>query len=417
MIKNANQLQVIIIGGSIGGLITANLLRKLGVNVEIFEKSADDLATRGAGIGTHEELFEVLDLIDITIDQSIGIPITGRQCLDHLGNKIAYYDAPRTMSVWSRLYHPLKEKFPASQYHFDMNLKCIEQNGNAVTALFTNGEKFSADILIGADGFRSTVRSIMMPETQPTYAGYVGWRGMINEWEMPKDLHQSMFDHYFFCLPEGEIMLCFPVPGKNNSINPGERAYNFVWYHPVEEHHELPNICTDINGKYHSISIPPPLIRPDVINEMRKIAKTKMAPQMARITELASAPFFQPIYDLKSTNVVNNRVALLGDAAFVARPHTGMGVTKAALDARKLYDALAQNESVAGALKQYQTQCCLFGKLAVERGKWCGIHLEAQTKVPRELRTPEQLMHAPPLDLMREHGAKICDIPGLKKLA
>jgi hypothetical protein len=79
----------------------------------------------------------------------------------------------------------------------------------------------------------------MMPETQPTYAGYVGWRGMINEWEMPKDLHQSMFDHYFFCLPEGEIMLCFPVPGKNNSINPGERAYNFVWYHPVEEHHEL----------------------------------------------------------------------------------------------------------------------------------------------------------------------------------
>ncbi len=408
--------RALIIGGSLGGLFAANLLHQQGWQVEVFERVGDDLATRGAGIGTHDELFTVLQRIGITIDPTIGVPIAGRNCLDAAGKVIAYVPAPRTMSAWARLYRPLKDIFPAAQYHFGMNLERVEQNADNVTAIFTDGTRVSGDLLIGADGFRSTVRAQMMPEAQPRYAGYVGWRGMINEWEMPADFHAQMFAHYFFCLPEGEIMLCFPVPGRDNDVTPGRRAYTFVWYHPADEHRALPDLCTDASGKCHGTSIPPPLIRPQVIAELRAVAHAKMAPQMARVADLAAQPFFQPIYDLDTPRVVNGRVALLGDAAFVARPHTGMGVTKAALDASWLADALAADRDIDAALAAYQTRCRLFGSRAVARGRWCGAHLEAQATTPREQRSAAELHHAPPVVLLREHGAKIHDIPGLAEL-
>ncbi len=117
-----------IIGGSLGGLFAANLLHQQGWQVEVFERVGDDLASRGAGIGTHDELFTVLERIGITIDRTIGVP--GRNCLDQSGKVIAYVPASRTMSAWARLYRPLKDVFPAAQYHFGMNLERIEHNAH-----------------------------------------------------------------------------------------------------------------------------------------------------------------------------------------------------------------------------------------------------------------------------------------------
>src|SRR5262249_58334412 len=121
----------------------------------------------------------------------------------------------------------------------------------------------------------------------------------------------------------------------------GHRRYNFVWYGPADETSELPRLLTDETGVTHFISIPPPLVRDEVIAEMRAAAEQLIAPQLRRVVALAPRPFLQPIYDLEVPQMAFGRVAILGDAAFVARPHVAAGVSKAAADAIALAAALS----------------------------------------------------------------------------
>ena len=88
------------------------------------------------------------------------------------------------------------------------------------------------------------------------------------------------------------------------------------------------------------VSLGSPLIRSDVVAAIKATARTLVAPQLADIFNRAQ-PFFQPIFELAPPQIVFGRVALVGDAAFVLRPHAGAGTTKAALDAACLADALS----------------------------------------------------------------------------
>ena len=143
-----------------------------------------------------------------------------------------------------------------------------------------------------------------------------------------------------FCLPPGEQFLGYPVAGPDNDLRPGHRRYNVVWYRPADEATELPRLLTDESGVTHAISIPPPLIRREAIAAMRAAAERLIAPQLREIVRLIDEPILQPIYDLETPRMVFGRVAIIGDAAFVARPHVAAGVSKAAEDAVALAEAL-----------------------------------------------------------------------------
>ncbi len=133
-------------------------------------------------------------------------------------------------------------------------------------------------------------------------------------------------------------------------------------------------------GRYHGLSIAPPLIRPEVVAGIKATARALVAPQIAEIFA-RSEPFFQPIFDLESPAITFGRVALLGDAAFVARPHVGAGVTKAALDAASLADALIANgDDLAAALARYQREQTSFGRGLVAFGREEGAYISAQLK-------------------------------------
>ncbi len=407
-------LRAIVIGGSVGGLFAANLLRSIGWDVEVFERVGDDLASRGAGIGTHEELFALMRRLGISVDDSIGVHIASKICLDKTGHVVHEVPMKRIMSSWGRVYRSLKDIFPDERYHFGMSLERVEQDAAGVTACFADGARAHGDLLVAADGIWSTVRSQLMPEVRPQYAGYVAWRGTVEESAMPPALHAEIFALEAFCLPEGEQMITYPVPGRDHDVRPGHRRYNFVWYHPVDER-RLRELCTDASGHCHGFAIAPPLIRPQVITDIRAFAHEMLSPQVAAVVDLAVQPFFQAIFDIESPRIVHERIALLGDAAFVARPHVGMGVTKAALDAEGLPDEIVGAEGdLHTALAQYEVKRRLFGTRAVARSRRLGAHLEAQLK-PREMRSEEEL-HQRPEVVMREAGAQLSTIPELAEL-
>jgi 2-polyprenyl-6-methoxyphenol hydroxylase-like FAD-dependent oxidoreductase len=138
----------------------------------------------------------------------------------------------------------------------------------------------------------------------------------------------------------------------------------------------------------HALSIPPPLIRKSVIAALRDAAETLLAPQFREIVQLAPQPFLQPIYDLISPRMTMGRVALIGDAAFLARPHVGAGVTKAAHDARALASALHSNAELVQALERFEQERLPVNRRIVERARELGAYLEAaRTPQAKRIRT------------------------------
>ena len=384
----------LIAGGSLGGLFTANLLLRAGWDVHVFEHSREDLVGRGAGIITHPELFECLARIGISLDESFGVDIPERVAFDRGGRVIGTLPLPQCLTTWGRLYELLRGAFPEERYHFGHSLARVEQSSGGVAAIFTNGASAAGDLLVGADGIRSTVRGQLLPEANSRYAGYVAWRGLADERALDPAVHRDLFPRFGFSLAEREHMLGYPVAGFTRSTRPGQRCYNFVWYRPASEAQGLPDICTDVNGHRHDMSVPPPLIRPEVASGVRGAAEDLLSPQFAAVVHNTAQPFFQAIFDLESQHMVFGRVALLGDAAFVARPHCGMGVTKAAGDAMTLVAALdTASGDVSAALAEYDSARRPFGAAVVAHGRELGAYLEGRD--PANLKghhTPEAVM-------------------------
>jgi 2-polyprenyl-6-methoxyphenol hydroxylase-like FAD-dependent oxidoreductase len=406
--------QALVIGGSLGGLLAANLLRSIGWTVQVFERVGDDLASRGAGIGTHEELLEIMHRVGVEVDASIGVHPESRTCVDRNGRLLHRIPRPRILSSWGRLYRALKDAFPAGDYHFDKSLVSFADEACVVTAEFADGTRARGDLLIGADGIRSTVRAQILPQAQPQYAGYVAWRGLVPESALPAALHAEIFMHNLVCYPDGDAMTAYPVPGPNNDVRPGHRSYNWVWYHPVSAE-GLAQLCTDATGFCHGTAIAPALIRPEAIAAMVATARRALAPQCVQVIELTAQPFFQAIVDLESPRIAVGRAALLGDAAFVARPHVGMGVTKAALDAECLADALIEAGDIDAALERYDQRQQAFGAHVIARARRVGAHLGAQATKPPETWSAEE-RHHDPVFMMHETGRRLRDIPELLAL-
>jgi 2-polyprenyl-6-methoxyphenol hydroxylase-like FAD-dependent oxidoreductase len=392
-----------IIGGSMGGLFAAHCLSSIGWDVEVYERISGDLAARGAGLGTHQDLFSVMARVGIVVDEKIGVEVNSRVCLARSGETIQEIPFHERKSSWATIYRALRHSLPNHAYHQGKSFTNLATNNDGVIATFSDGTTVAADLLIGADGSRSTVREGLSPHVQPRYAGYVAWRALVQE------SGTSLYDRYAFSMPEGGSVVSYPVPGREGEIALGRRAINFVWYRTASES-EVHEMSTDGSGHCHGMAIPPPLIRKDVVSSLFQDASDHLPPQHADLLRAMDQPFFQAIYDLECDKLVFGRALLLGDAAFVARPHVGAGVTKAALDAQFLADALrTHGDDVSSALASYEHNRLIFGKRMVERARRLGAFIEFHKSAShKKLGMMEQAG-----ELLREHGADIRSVPEL----
>jgi 2-polyprenyl-6-methoxyphenol hydroxylase-like FAD-dependent oxidoreductase len=404
--------RALVIGGSLGGLFAANLLHRAGWQVDVYEKTGEALAGRGAGLATHPELMQALKRAGVTVDDSIGVRVRRRVALARDGSVAGSRDVPQIMTAWGRLYRLLKDSFPADRYRFGREVVRVEDRGDRVVASFADGTREGCDLLVAADGIRSTVRAQLAPDVRPQYVGYVAWRGLIEERAFPPELRDEIFEDFVFGLPPHEQIVTYPVAGKGNTTRRGERRYNFVWYRPADETSQLSWLLTDVNGARHDGQIPPNLIRPEVIGAMRRDAQDILAPQIAQVIALTDAPFIQPIYDLESPRLAFGRIATLGDAAFVARPHVGMGVLKAADDAIALVDRLAAHgDDVAAAVADYERARQPYGMKCIARARHLGAYLQAQIRSDAERAMAERYRTTEAV--LRETAISPSEIEGL----
>jgi 2-polyprenyl-6-methoxyphenol hydroxylase-like FAD-dependent oxidoreductase len=188
------------------------------------------------------------------------------------------------------------------------------------------------------------------------------------------------------------------VAGADDSTAHGQRRYNLVWYRPAAAGAELASLMSDADGTFYPEGIPPQQVSWRQVAAMREAARAKLAPQFAEVLEKAAQPFLQPIYDLVSERLAFGRIALPGDAAFVARPHVGMGVAKAGDDALALADAIAAEGATAAALQRYEARRQPVGLAVAQRARRLGAYLEARQRGDTPVRDAAQVMRETAID-------------------
>ena len=334
-----------IIGGSMAGLFAATALSKKGWDISVHEKVPVPLSGRGAGIATYDELADLV--FKATNNNNVlGTTAKSRVSLDINGKIINSYDYPQVYTSWQYLFSILREKISNDDYFMGDDCIKIEQNEDKAIAFFENGKKKETDLIIVANGIKSELRTYVDNKAYPQYAGYVGWRGVVNEEEISKKSLETLSNYFIVVLPYNQQIASYPIAGEGkNPFKIGERRINWIWYKPVPQN-SLQEILLGKSGQQFEDGIPPNEIREEIVNDLFKEAEEKLPPQLVELVKITKQPLIQPIFDLQSIKMKNGRVVTIGDAAFTARPHVGMGVTKAAMDAFTLSEYLDDSSNL-----------------------------------------------------------------------
>ena len=306
----------IIVGGSMGGCCAAIALASIGCPVTILERTPGMLPSQGAGLVIQPDMAEFLLHFKVCTSLSqLSFQSSGRQYVDKQGNVIGGDDEPQFFSAWDVLYHALRAAVPERSYRAGCAVQSIQEvdhhtadtSSKLVTPVsneassFSEQEEFSgkkkiktpstttsssvqvtflqhnsgkqqknftADLVIGADGPGSLVRSQFLPHQRSKYQGYVAWRGVLLEKDTPENVLSFLGQKFTVYQGSNFHILCYLIPGSNGEIESGQRRVNWVWYRNWQEE-SLSEILTDIHGKIHGFSVPKGLLKPEIAENVK----------------------------------------------------------------------------------------------------------------------------------------------------
>ena len=354
-VEDSRPLRVIVVGGSHSGLLTALALRAVNCDVEVFERSPHEMKDRGAGMVLQPETVQFFSSHGIATKEAISMPPKIIQDLGRDSKVIREQVTNLSTTSWDCLYRQLRAAFPDQHYHKGNELVSFEQDENQVSGRFNDGQLITCDLLVCADGANSTCRRRLLPDIAPQYAGYIVWRGVIEESEVSPKVAEVFTDKVIRFLAPQNHMMCYMIPGNGGELSKGKRRFNWAWFWNVPEGEQLRQVLIDRTGRSRDYSVPPGTIRPELVEQQRAIAQNVLPEVFLHLFEQTLDPFLQPIYDLSVPQMAFGRVCLTGDAAFVLRPHTGASTSKAATNAMELAkEVQLYKGDVVTALKKWE---------------------------------------------------------------
>lgn len=359
-----------VIGGSLGGLTAANLLRDHGWDVTVYERSPVALDGRGAGIVVHPSTVRyLLERLGSTLDE-ISCPSSTLRYFAPDGS--VEFEEPSTyrFTAWNTLYQQLLRGI-GDRYRLGHALCGLDVADDSVQLRFANGLVDEVELVVGADGFDSTVRQRIFPSVSASYSGYVGWRGLVSERDLSSATFELLADAISYCVIPDSHIVAYPIPTTDGSTEIGQRLVNYVWYRNVEAGAELCELMTGKDGNVRTVSLHPGGVQDRFVAEMKASADA-LAPPLAEVVQRTPEPFLQVIVDIESDRMATGRVAMLGDGAFAARPHAAAGTAKVAQDCWKLIEALDAHDNVPDALAEWEVGQLELGRQLVARARDLG---------------------------------------------
>ena len=360
--------RVVVMGGSVGGLTAALVLRDAGCEVRVFERSSAALQARGAGIAALDTTLRYLTERGGRQRADVCSSTSWIRFLRPDGSVQHEQRHRYLFSSWNTIYRSLLELFDPACYLLGSEVTAFAQSGDSVRVTLADGSAADAGLLVCADGVSSLARARLLPDVRPSYSGYVAWRGTLPERDLPGATRRRLGDALTYQVLEHSHVLVYPIPGPGGALTAGDRLVNFVWYVNVAEGAELDELMTGRDGIRRPVSLPPGAATDQAVTAMRQAAAARFAPPIAAVATGVAEPFVQVVYDIAVPRMVFGRACLIGDAAFAVRPHAAAGTAKAAADGWALAEELAAaGGDVPAALASWERQQAALGRALLAR--------------------------------------------------
>ncbi len=327
-IKN---LKIAIIGAGYGGAAAAKALSLLGADVKVYEQ-APQMGEVGAGIGLRPATmarFRQWGIFDAVAN--VSSPSDYFEILTATGDPIMkdtwpeFGDEKQTYLIHRRDFiEALLSVLPEGMVQLGHKLQTIEDKGGRSVLTFTNGETVEADLVVGADGIKSTVREQLFSDKGPVFSGEHAYRVVISA----DDAHGMVVDDNLrMYIGKGTKVYLLPLRHRN------QMSFDITALNP--------------DGTWA-----PAITKEELLNTVEGFDERIAA--IARGLDMDTVNI-RAVYDIDPVdNWHTDSVVLMGDAAHSMLHHQGQGANSAIEDAGALADALAQADSVKDALALFQ---------------------------------------------------------------
>ncbi|MFH8770126.1 FAD-dependent monooxygenase [Streptomyces sp. NPDC017958] len=369
--------RVAVVGGSIAGCAAALALGRGGTErITVYERAAGRLADRGVGLAVHNDRYAELEAAGHLDASMPWVRLVSRRWYVRddaapdgpLGREIAVMPFPFRTYNWGPLWRALRHRVPeAADFRTGSAIEAVEVTPDGAE-VHAGGRTERYDVVIGADGYRSAVRAAVCADVRPEYAGYLAWRGAYPSARL-RDPELWAEDECAYVVFEGGHLIVYRIPDGTD----GAHRVNWVLY-------TAPPPGLD-QGLETPTSLPPGTAGDGLRAHLAYVAAELLPPYWGDLVRSTTHDelFLQPMYDFTAPRYAVGRALLMGDAAAVARPHTGAGAVKALQDATVLESALTSTATWSDALAAYDAARAPAGRGMVDLGRRLGRALVQET--------------------------------------
>src|SRR5436190_18144231 len=327
--QSSTSKKAIIIGGGIGGVTAAIALKRAGLDVTVYER-ADELREVGSGLPLWSNALRSFHKIGLTdVYETLGAEVSAGSVSTWQGDVLADLRTVELLKELGKinivvhraeLLAWLLKRLGEDRVQLGMTCVGFAQEAIGVSARFTDGTEAHGNVLIGADGIHSVIRTQLFGLIKPRYAGYTCWRGLAHTTRTGLETWAWGKGYQFGITPMSK-----------------GRAYWFAQkYTPEGEKDKSGGRKSEVFELFHDWHDPIPAV-------IEATAETDI--------------LRNDIYELKHLrHWSRGRVTLLGDAAHAMTPNLGQGACIAIEDGVVLASCLEVERDVVTALKLYETR-------------------------------------------------------------